>query len=395
MSCSIDPSGQRHGKSHFEVVKDTRVYASPAVQLNNNEFLLTGFNYQKDFELNEAKRFHYKILNLQTYHTREFLQDKMEKRPSHAVKLNNGNVLLFGANSVLLYNPSTMKLKSLPSPFPRQEQYKFELHNVTYIADDKILVIFKKLNYDRYHAFYTPSGNIKLPEPGSEHREYLAFLYKYKENFSKPINIFEQSDTKNCLSIIPTDDNKFLLYYLSESPTIPNKDTFVFDLLDQNLSNLGKQEIQIPLHEYDTCPLTVLLKDNSLLLVGSYEGKAYLYNYKDNRLEKISDTYYKQLQTATRLGNEKVLLAGGVIKSTNLLSSCRSYYVGAEIYDPNSKKFTKTSNLNIPNQGFNASPLSNNRVLLFGGSDEADCDSGRPLSSEAVSSEIFIYDRTN
>ncbi|HEY6418428.1 MAG TPA: kelch repeat-containing protein [Candidatus Binataceae bacterium] len=77
-----------------------------------------------------------------------------------------------------------------------------------------------------------------------------------------------------------------------------------------------------------------------------------------------SMTVPRQGQTATTLANGAVLMAGGV---QNI--GFRSELASAELYDPTAGTFSDTGSMHTPREGHTATLLRDGRVLIAGGSD--------------------------
>jgi hypothetical protein len=83
--------------------------------------------------------------------------------------------------------------------------------------------------------------------------------------------------------------------------------------------------------------------------------------FKTGRLKLISPlNTVRSVHTATLLNDGKVLLAGGMNNNETALQS-------AEIFDPQTNKFTMAANMNYPRVGHTAVLLKDGKVLLAGG----------------------------
>jgi hypothetical protein len=72
--------------------------------------------------------------------------------------------------------------------------------------------------------------------------------------------------------------------------------------------------------------------------------------------------------TATTLPSGKVLVAGGDDGSG--CNTSENVFASAEIYDPQTRKFTPTGSMTTPRQVATATLLGNGKVLIAGGNDE-------------------------
>ena len=73
-------------------------------------------------------------------------------------------------------------------------------------------------------------------------------------------------------------------------------------------------------------------------------------------------------QTATRLADGRVLIAGGGLNETD--ANIQDAYASAELYDPASGTFKATGSMHFARGNHTATLLSNGRVLIAGGSSE-------------------------
>jgi hypothetical protein len=112
----------------------------------------------------------------------------------------------------------------------------------------------------------------------------------------------------------------------------------------------------------------VLVAGGSLVAAGSGSkptASAELYDPKTGRFGPTgSMTVARVGQTATLLGDGRVLIAGGNGPSGPLAS--------AELYDPKSGKFSPTGLMALPRNGNTATLLPSGRVLITGGADSLD-----------------------
>jgi hypothetical protein len=87
-------------------------------------------------------------------------------------------------------------------------------------------------------------------------------------------------------------------------------------------------------------------------------------------------TMQRSAHAATRLGNGKVLIAGGGTGGATF---------SAEIYDPSAKTFTPTGNMHVGRFFFTATLLNSGRVLVAGGV----CDNQGCIGTVTSSAELF------
>jgi hypothetical protein len=124
----------------------------------------------------------------------------------------------------------------------------------------------------------------------------------------------------------------------------------------------------------ENCTAT-LLGNGKVLIAGGADSNGNLLKsaelYEPGTGTFTNMTTYRSGQTATLLGNGKVLIAGGGFLfylenvSGNALAS-------AELHDPVAGTFTATASMNVARQGQTATLLGDGKVLIAGGLGEAD-----------------------
>jgi hypothetical protein len=121
--------------------------------------------------------------------------------------------------------------------------------------------------------------------------------------------------------------------------------------------------------------ITVLLNDGKVLLAGgtgegwSFLDSAEIFDPKTNSFTPTGAmTVARESHTATLLKDGRVLIAGG----HRGRRSAMTVFNTAEIYNPESGKFTATANLTIKRHKHDAVRLADGRVLITGGTDERD-----------------------
>lgn len=123
-----------------------------------------------------------------------------------------------------------------------------------------------------------------------------------------------------------------------------------------------------------------LLNDGKVLIVGSYESRkpnnSELFNPDTNKFENTAPLNIQRSRyfTATLLKDGRVLIVGGMKEKLNSLKS--EILKEAEIYNPQTGKFTPTGTLNTPRFGHGAILLNDGKVLILGGATK-----GKYLSS--------------
>ncbi len=115
-----------------------------------------------------------------------------------------------------------------------------------------------------------------------------------------------------------------------------------------------------------------LLKDGNVLIVGSSredERSAEMFNSKTRRFEAAGTLNTNRISPeATLLADGKVLVTGGTTKKRGIWEVLAS----AELYDPQTKRFTQTGNMTTVRYKHGAILLPDSTVLIAGGSDERD-----------------------
>lgn len=146
--------------------------------------------------------------------------------------------------------------------------------------------------------------------------------------------------------------------------------------------------------------VATLLQDGRVLITGGYSAdisklieignlsSAEIYNPETEKFTKIPDmTEKRKYHTATLLKEGRVLIAGGVNDFGRLDS--------AEIYNPKTNKFTKTGDMNFVRDGHVAILLSNGKVLIIGGhakSKESLHPNAKPYDKLFIQHNAELYD---
>jgi hypothetical protein len=120
-----------------------------------------------------------------------------------------------------------------------------------------------------------------------------------------------------------------------------------------------------------------LLSDGRVLMVGgSGDTSAELYDPETGKFSPTGSTAEARLgQTATRLSDGRVLIAGGL----KLVGHTLNALARAELYDPKTGTFSPTGSLATARWRHTASLLRDGRVLIMGGITVE--DSAIPLAS--------------
>ncbi len=137
---------------------------------------------------------------------------------------------------------------------------------------------------------------------------------------------------------------------------------------------------------------STLLENGKVLIAGGYDGErnlseAELFDPETNNFELIGKMQtVRNVHTATKLKDGRILLAGGEIRRGEIASS-------AEIFEPKTNEFTKISaKMNQVRYKHDAVLLADGNILIFGGSDSRDFG-GRLKSAEIFDAEKQIFTR--
>jgi Tol biopolymer transport system component len=136
-----------------------------------------------------------------------------------------------------------------------------------------------------------------------------------------------------------------------------------------------------------------LLLDGQVLFTGGYNcapagqdgiwASAELYNPTTGTFSRTgSMAAPREQHTATRLADGRVLIvgglsgstpatAGGVILASYQTAEVDAFLATAEVYDPNTRKFSKTGSMKTPHRGHTATLLPDGRVLVVGNGGES------------------------
>jgi WD40 repeat protein len=144
----------------------------------------------------------------------------------------------------------------------------------------------------------------------------------------------------------------------------------IYDAATDSFSNTGPNLIDPDLGAI------ALLKNGKVLVVGGRFGastravsrSAEIYDPATNKFTLTgSMRTAREGLTATTLPDGRVLVAGGDDADCD---TCNHVFASAEIYDPDSGKFSPTGSMNAQRTGATATLLDNGKVLIVGGQDE-------------------------
>ncbi len=138
---------------------------------------------------------------------------------------------------------------------------------------------------------------------------------------------------------------------------------------------------------------STLLQNGKILIAGGYDGErnlseAEIFDPETNSFEETGKMQTaRNVHSATTLKDGKILLTGGEIKRGEIASA-------AEIFAPETNKFTKVSNqMNAVRYKHDAVLLDDGSVLVFGGSDDRD-RGGKLKSAELFDPEKQTFTPT-
>ncbi len=139
---------------------------------------------------------------------------------------------------------------------------------------------------------------------------------------------------------------------------------------------------------------STLLQNGKVLIAGGFNGErnlseAELFNPETNTFETIGKMQsVRNVHSAATLKDGRILLTGGEIKHGEIASD-------AEIFDPKTNKFRKVSaKMNHVRYKHDAVLLADGNVLILGGSDEKDMR-GKLKSAEIFNTEKEIFTPIN
>jgi N-acetylneuraminic acid mutarotase len=146
---------------------------------------------------------------------------------------------------------------------------------------------------------------------------------------------------------------------ITGEPARPLKSTILLD-------TLKPQDMTVARYRH----AATLLLNGKVLITGGICRRNHIYNTAEI-FDPVSNTFKSTVgamesprayHTATLLPDGKVLIAGGYSQN-----QCGSNPIYAEIYDPATDSFTKTSNMNSDRSSHQATLLPDRTVLITGG----------------------------
>ncbi len=137
-------------------------------------------------------------------------------------------------------------------------------------------------------------------------------------------------------------------------------------------NRLGQRVVQLAMTTPRANHAAVALEDGRVLIcggtvdanIGGILSSAEIFDPATLKFIPTGSMHVRRMgQTATRLHDGRVLIAGGALNI-----GFRSELASAEIYDPASGTFTETAPMSVPREGHTATLLRDGRVLVAGGS---------------------------
>lgn len=180
---------------------------------------------------------------------------------------------------------------------------------------------------------------------------------------------------------VPFGDGRILIAGGQTAGTSHTERVEIFDPRSNRFERAG--DLPVPLYGHRMTPLN----DGTVLLTGGAEGAhrpalniACLFDPETGRFITISPMNVPRMyHTATRLKDGRVLIAGGVPGTGEAWGEA---YMSAEIFDPDTRRFTMIGSMNFPRAFHEAVLLKNGNVLVAGGSKSSLAFDGKWESAE-------------
>jgi hypothetical protein len=306
----------------FEVLRNA--YGMAAVPLNENEiFLATGHSGKKllPAQIYNIKERKFKFLN-------SFIN--IERYLENAINLDDGRILIFGGigndgshlKSAEIYNISTNTFERInDTNFPHNSSFT----RFVKLIDGRVFIILKS-----QAEIFDPKTN-KFSIAGEQIEYYHKPVYDKngeKKQIRTTNNIY---DGKVALALLK--DGRVLI--LGPNYDLNPNNAEIYDPKTNNFENVGSQHF--PMFFRDA----VTLKDGRVLVTGG------------------TKQFYKSSANSDVKRHGAIWSAGKEIQDNN-----------AEIFDPNTNKFTIISPLKIVRRNHKSILLSNGKVLIVHGTND-------------------------
>lgn len=298
------------------------------------------------------------------------LTDKLKMKLSNGYAvtlLSDGKVLISGGveylqptngrselvakivSTLQIYNPETNKFKLIGNmKMPRKN------HTATLLPDGQVLIVGGE----------STNGTTK----------FIRNVEVFNPKTNKTRIIGETINSYSCQSAILTKEGVFITG--NRFSDYSSKDSELYDFKSGKFIAVGDLNIS------RGAPELILLKNGDVLIFGGTlhdEGKnsVEVYHHDMKNIDELKNVYIRESASATLLKDGNILFTGGSGPGLDI-----SFYKKAEIYDTNSKTFTKIGNMKKVRAGQTSTILNNGTVLITGG---GTCD------KVLKSSEIYNY----
>ena len=253
--------------------------------------------------------------------------------------------------------------------------------------------ISQTINFGKARAAHTATrladGNVLIV--GGMQKD--GVLYDDAELFDSSKNSFSNVKsklTKKRVSHTATllKDGRVLIVGGWSNRSQPENTAEIFEPKTQKFVHVGNTKFARSGHS------STLLENGKVLIAGGYDGErnlseAELFNPATNKFEPVGKMQsVRNVHSATVLKDGGILLTGGEIRRGEIASD-------AEIFDPKTNQFTKISaKMNAIRYKHDTVLLADGNVLIFGGSDERDFR-GKLKSAEIFDTKKQIFTPIN